>query len=434
MIALAERAHPSLDAARAAVRSAFAGAAQGRLVAVSFEAPEAPLERFLSEAREAFFLEPFCAAEGIAAEVRGEGPARFRELIEGSGRLFERIAAQGPISPRLLGGFSFRAEESEAEWSSFPAAWLVLPRWTYLPGMLMHAGDDEAAALRELEVIWARLTSDAEQKTAELPRAVAIETEPSLSGWSRSIDEVLAAIASRRADKVVLARSSHLRFDAPLDDRAVLARLSCDAGVRFLIRTAGGSFLGSTPERLIAKHGDRIDADALAGTAGAGSVEELRDEKQLREHAWVVEHIASRLGGFASAREAIGEPAVKHAGSIRHLHTPIRMRARPGVSILELAEALHPTPAVCGAPSSFAYEAIARAEKFARGWYTGAVGWIDAQGDGELYVALRCALLQRQNAYLYAGAGIVAGSRAVDEYLETAMKERVMMRALGAVS
>jgi isochorismate synthase len=436
VIAFAGLPNVSLEAARDALAAGFAAARGRRLPVISFAAPSVPIERFVADAAETVLLDPCCAGEGVAAEVVADGAERFASVKAQAARLFSRIEAHGPVAPRLLGGFAFRDEVDAEEWRGFPAARFVLPRWTHLPGALIHAGEDEASALRELEAIWARL----ERKPAEPagdrgPRAMAIETEPSLAGWTLAVEDVLAAIRKKHAEKIVLARSSRLRFDAPIDDRAVLARLArAQGGLRYLIRTAGASFVGATPERLIAKHGARIEADALAGTSGADNVELLRDDKQLREHDLVVKHVSARLGVFAISREEIAKPAIRAAGSIRHLHTPIRMRAKAGVTVLELAAALHPTPAVCGAPTSFALEKIARAEKFARGWYTGAVGWFDANHDGELYVALRCALLRNNAAYLYAGAGLVEGSRALDEYLETALKERVMTQALGVAS
>jgi isochorismate synthase EntC len=97
---------------------------------------------------------------------------------------------------------------------------------------------------------------------------------------------------------------------------------------------------------------------------------------------------------------------------------------------LELARALHPTPAVAGEPRDAALDAIAEREPFDRGAYAGPVGWVDAGGDGEWAIALRCAELRGERATLYAGAGIVAGSRPEAEVDETERKFRAFLDAL----
>ena len=98
--------------------------------------------------------------------------------------------------------------------------------------------------------------------------------------------------------------------------------------------------------------------------------------------------------------------------------------------MLELVEALHPTPAVGGSPRPDALAAIAELEPFDRGCYAGPVGWADAEGDGEWAIALRCAVLDRERATLFAGAGIVASSEPDAEVDETARKFRAFLDAL----
>ncbi len=114
-----------------------------------------------------------------------------------------------------------------------------------------------------------------------------------------------------------------------------------------------------------------------------------------------------------------------------HLQTPIAGQVASGVHLLDLACALHPTPAIAGLPSSDAVEWITAHEPEARGWYAGFVGWFDQSGDGELSVSIRSGLLSEDEAVLYTGAGIVAGSDPSAEYLETTWKQRPFLRALG---
>jgi menaquinone-specific isochorismate synthase len=98
--------------------------------------------------------------------------------------------------------------------------------------------------------------------------------------------------------------------------------------------------------------------------------------------------------------------------------------------LLDALARLHPTPAVGGKPRAAAVPRIRELEAFPRGLYAGALGWIDARGSGEFFVGLRSALINGVQARLYAGAGIVAGSRPEKEFTETELKFRAMQDAL----
>lgn len=116
---------------------------------------------------------------------------------------------------------------------------------------------------------------------------------------------------------------------------------------------------------------------------------------------------------------------------IQHLYTPVEGNLNPGATLFDLVEALHPTPALGGEPKLEAMEMIREYEALNRGYYAAPIGWIDAKGDGEFAVAIRSALLDGKEAYLYAGGGIVADSTPQSEYDETWVKFRPMLRALG---
>ena len=128
-----------------------------------------------------------------------------------------------------------------------------------------------------------------------------------------------------------------------------------------------------------------------------------------------------------------GAPAVRALRNILHLHTPIAAELSAPVHVLELAAALHPTPAVGGTPTRLATAWIAAREPAPRGWYAAPVGWFDAAGDGELAVAIRSGLLAGRTAHVWAGAGIVRDSDAEAEWAEVEVKQRAVLDALGAV-
>jgi salicylate biosynthesis isochorismate synthase/menaquinone-specific isochorismate synthase len=127
---------------------------------------------------------------------------------------------------------------------------------------------------------------------------------------------------------------------------------------------------------------------------------------------------------------AAPEPVLVRVANIQHLATPIRAQLAGPATALELAGALHPTPAVGGEPRDAAVRLIPALEGFDRGWYAGTVGWTDSSGDGEFCVSLRCALLRGKLARLYAGGGIVRDSEPAAELAETEVKLGALLPVL----
>ena len=158
----------------------------------------------------------------------------------------------------------------------------------------------------------------------------------------------------------------------------------------------------------------------------------LASAKDRHEHALVVDDIVERLRPLVGDLEVPDGPSLVATATLWHLSTTLRARvADPEVSALHLAQALHPTPAVCGVPRADAAAAIDEIEPFDRGFYTGTVGWTDARGDGEWVMALRCGEVEGDRVRLWAGAGIVPASSPPDELAETTVKLRTLLDALG---
>lgn len=252
--------------------------------------------------------------------------------------------------------------------------------------------------------------------------------------WSALVRRALEAISRGSLDKVVLARAIDVEADGALDPAALLRALesrypSCRA---FLVRGEGGTFLGATPEILCRVEGERIEADALAGSASPEEAQALPDsQKDLREHQWVIDHIVGALQGVATDVHRASRPDLRALANVVHLHTPIRARLARGRGIADVAAALHPTPAVGGVPAAAALRFLAEHESLDRGLYAGVVGWVGA-GRAELLVALRSALVRGSRARIFAGAGVVSGSSPDAEWEETELKARALLDALGA--
>jgi isochorismate synthase len=269
-----------------------------------------------------------------------------------------------------------------------------------------------------------------------------LAAEPSADGYRDAVREATGRIRSGALRKVVLARQIAVAAGRVLDPRLLAARLrSVDPGAyTFVAPTPRGTLVGASPELLVARHGLEIHSNPLAGSAPrAGDPGEDRanadalaaSDKNREEHAIVVEAVAETLRPFCEELAWDPEPVLLPTANVWHLSTRFHGLLRdPAPHALELVGALHPTPAVCGDPRAAARSTIAELEPFDRGGYAGPVGWMDAAGDGEWVIALRCAELEGERATLFAGAGIVAGSDPTDELDETDRKFRAFLDAL----
>jgi isochorismate synthase len=266
---------------------------------------------------------------------------------------------------------------------------------------------------------------------------------PPRESYASAVDAALDRLRDGGLDKVVLARTMEVDAGRALDPRRLVHRLravdpDCFA---FAAPTGTGSILvGASPELLVSRHGSEVRANPLAGSAPrAGDPDEDRanaealgsSAKDRQEHAIVVEAVFAALHPLCTELHHDADPVLLPTANVWHLSTRFRGRLRePAPSALELAAALHPTPAVAGTPTPSALEVIAALEPFDRGCYAGPVGWVDADGDGEWALALRCAELAGERATLFAGAGIVPDSDPALELDETERKFRAFLDSL----
>lgn len=272
---------------------------------------------------------------------------------------------------------------------------------------------------------------------SRLPRRFSVEARQDLPTWDAMVAAALELIRHRTLRKVVLAREVLIEADTPFSVPAVLATLRRTQPGCFVY--AAGSFVGASPELLVRRCGTAVTSRPMAGTisrqasvaADDAAIAGLRASlKDNHEHALVVDAVVDSLSPLCHDID-VAEPQPVRLTTVSHLTTEITASLTDAaVSALDLALALHPTPAVGGAPRAGALDAIARLEGFSRGPYAGPVGWVDGRGDGEFAVALRCAELDGRRARLLAGAGIVRGSDPDAEWAETQAKLEPMLRAL----
>jgi menaquinone-specific isochorismate synthase len=255
--------------------------------------------------------------------------------------------------------------------------------------------------------------------------------------WAARVLAACAEIEAGRLEKVVVARRSRLHFERSVRACDVVRRLSNRHGevcTIFAIRRGDATFLGATPELLVAVDGRSVRSEALAGSVDVARSDHaallFESSKDRREHAFVAREIESRLAPLCRvARTA--EIRVRRLSNVAHLVSPIHAELAQDTHVLDVAAALHPTPAVSGVPALAAARFVETTEPHPRGWYAGPVGWLDVHGDGELWVALRSGIFSGTFAEVHAGAGIVRGSSPDAEYAETALKLDAILHAAG---
>lgn len=271
--------------------------------------------------------------------------------------------------------------------------------------------------------------------------------------WPAVIRTAIGRIEAGEVDKVVLARDVLAIAEQPIDTVTLLRRLATRYAATWTFAVDG--LIGATPEMLVRLQNGRARSRVLAGTVRrdrtpAPSVTEahpelearhtpdprlhlVSDTKELEEHAFAVRSVAEKLAPHCESLEVPEQPFVLELPDVYHLATDLSGLAADDATSLDLAAALHPSAAVCGTPSADAAHLIGQLEGMDRGRYAGPVGWLDASGDGDWGIALRCGQLAEdaRSMRLFAGGGIVSASDPDAELAETEAKLAAMRHALG---
>ncbi|HSG47621.1 MAG TPA: isochorismate synthase, partial [Longimicrobiales bacterium] len=380
------------------------------------------------------------------------GSGRYREVVRRA-ETWRRMG-DGEEALRFYGGFSFRDDhEPGGEWSAFPVALFHLPAVEFdgegdgparLRVRVLSQDDPDAARARaeaEADRLMVLMAQDGRADGDPEPVPGVIR-EGDRSRWMEAVEETIGAIRRGGISKAVLARTRDVELERAVPPLHVLLALWSQhpRTHAFLFEPRPGALLlGAAPEALATLRDGMVTATAVAGSVRRGSDsredevlarELLESRKDREEHRVVVEDMVARLTPLAGPVTAQPEPHILTLARIQHLETEIEAPAPDGLSVLELVEALHPTPAVCGVPRDAALAFLLDAEPFQRGWYAGPVGWFDTEGEGHFVPALRTAVGDGRRWRLFAGAGIVEGSRPSLEWEETGIKFLPVLRAL----
>jgi len=258
--------------------------------------------------------------------------------------------------------------------------------------------------------------------------------------WKTRVSQAISRIQSGEVEKVVLAREIEVTTDSAIDSRKILKNLAIEYPSTWNFAIA--DLVGATPELLMRLSHGMITSRVLAGTISKTGNDEkdlalaaslARSSKDLEEHEYAVRSVADAIAPFCKSTNVPESPFVLHLANVMHLATDVTgalVETLNKVDSFSVLEKLHPSAAVCGTPTDKANALINEIEGLARGRYAGPIGWVDASGDGELGIALRCGQIQENTIRLYAGCGIVAGSNPERELAESQAKFAPMKSAL----
>jgi len=342
--------------------------------------------------------------------------------------------------PLVAGGVKFN-DNNSTEWSDFTENDWFVPRYVFLKNgnnyyVVVNSLSEDSSG--NIVTEFSKISDFAFSSDSVLglsfsfPKLKLIK-EINKTEWKRGIDFSLDLIKKNTLDKIVISRYVQNSIEGEVNYHLLLASLADNYPFCTIFGFNNGNsfFFGATPETLFRVNKNVIETDALAGSISRGktiyedenlSNQLLTSDKNLREHKKVVDFILTNLEKHARTVVYRDTPKIRKLKNIQHLWTPIKAQINKDVNLLSILYDLHPTPAVCGSPKEVAFEKINEIEKFSRGLFTGVIGWFNFFNEGDFSVAIRSALIKNNFLYAYAGCGIVEGSNAEEEFVETQLK------------
>jgi menaquinone-specific isochorismate synthase len=351
--------------------------------------------------------------------------------------------------PFITGGVKFDPERTSLEWNNFkthhffvPQILLLQKSGCYYLIYNFHTPEDANIFLLEIEftsTVSSLLNFKSPgngKKNFALEKNGAAKTDK--NNWYDLVSKVTKKL-DVNFKKVVLSRRIELDVKESIDWVSCFNSLEPEfpGCYMFMFKSNNAIFFGASPEKFISIQNNKIEIDALAGSARGKDTDtetELMTNKNIKEHKCVLDFIIEALSKYAKNIEIDSNLQVKKLKNVQHLHTKVNADLTSKADVLNLIEGMFPTPAVCGLPKLNAMEMIREIEKFDRGLFSGLTGWIDLEMNCEFTVAIRSALYCRNKLYLYAGAGIIEESIPEEEYAETEMKFHTILNLFNETS
>ncbi|MDG5766678.1 isochorismate synthase [Balneolales bacterium ANBcel1] len=406
------------------------------------------------------------AAGGNVAQIKSSGRNRFRSISRKADDLLANAHYISDINhsmagAHLVGGFSFFDEPLSGAWSPLGNSSFVLPEWLLVrdgqfsilnvtrPWNPRDEVDEHRTWFRE----WVRSFLNQLRDNIENSRILQNqepgggecapeESESDRLNWMDKVEHARDFIRSGLFRKIVLARELRIDTGQKISCTKLIHHLrreypSCYS---FLYQLNGdATFIGSTPEKLLSLQSQYVKTVALAGSISRGktatrdTINEkklLESQKDLEEHAYVLDAIKEKLLPLTGSLEHPPNPIIKKYANVQHLCTPVAAALTSEVNAVDILEQLHPTPAVGGYPELEAVDRIQQLEQIERGWYAGPIGWFNTNRRAEFSVAIRSGLVRRKQVQFFAGCGIVEDSDPAAEWEETRIKFIPMQKGL----
>lgn len=374
-------------------------------------------EQFAAAKVAVYFANPAKTTRYYGFEVK-------KEILEGDFQAVQQWRAEGHTNP-IFGGFKFDNQKT--------ALSKIMNGYFFEPQTVYELVTKQVYGIKQ-KLPLAKSTPTYKQKNQ-------IIQQRDETTWPNRINRVIDSLLTQAdKQKVVLGRQRLLQLATEINLVSLIQQLQEQQpnSYHFVLKYYDEIFVSATPERLVAVKDGQVATAAVAGSIKRGTTpledtklqtELLNDHKNLQEHTYVVATIVKKLAHLAKL-DTISQPGILKTPQIQHLYTPITGNLKATKTLLDVAQRLHPTPALGGIPVEWALAIIKETETFARGLFASPIGMIMPNGDGELVIGIRSMYVVAKTVRLFAGAGILAESQAQSEYQETALKMEPMMSLL----
>jgi menaquinone-specific isochorismate synthase len=423
-------------------------AMEGKILRVEVEIPsleplswlarqQSDLKTYWSDRQDRFTMAGIGAVSTIASDLPIDYATVFGQLRQNLSPLFPKV--------RYYGGIGFNQDRPiDPSWQLFDNYRFIVPKfeiWTdksntfFVCNSICKFENSQAELERILnELTHVNLTLSEPEQT-DLPLQIERLDRPNWIDWQQNINIALAKFANLNLEKIVLARQSILKFTEDIQAQTLLRSLKPNNShsYHFCFQlNSTTAFIGTSPERLYYRHDRLLKTEAIAGTRQRGDSSRLDREltqrllnspKDIHEHQLVVNNLTGILTELCHSVEIDRELTILKLNKVQHLYTQCQGVLKSHLTDADILPILHPTPAVGGFPRDPALKLIRQLEPFERGWYAAPVGWVGSD-DAEFAVAIRSGLIDRNRLILFAGAGIVCGSQAAEEWAEIENKIR----------
>ena len=382
-----------------------------------------------------------------------EDESHFNDSIKQTLDSIISISENKNIGPKMIGGSMFSYKSNQLSiWNKIPKSKYVLPE-------CLATKNDEGSWLTISKKIYRNTNIDntidsfvnicsmyKKYFSIDLPEIQKhifrdVIDLPQKEDYYNIIDSVIKQIEDGNLDKVVISRMKHIILEKKLCISSIMRNLielypEC---LNYYFNFSNSIFFGSSPERLIQKKEQTIITEAIAGTAPRGrNMKEdnnyecglLNSKKDKKQHQFVVKDIINKINPISNSFDIPNSPSIIKLKNVQHLKTIINANIDKKYYLVDLIKILHPTPAIAGTPTDKALNLILLNETNNRGWYSGPIGWMDNNGNGDIFVALRSAFQTNKNVYLFSGSGIVLESIPSLEWDETEMKLDPILNSL----